>query len=105
MLTIGLQGYAQLYVQKFLSYIVNLLFPYLLLLALVTSFLFPNTWWYLHLQLHHSIISRIADWEGIKKSRSVREFDNYATRLVAKFEVKFASHSPYPLFNVSHLSF
>jgi len=56
-------------------------------------------------QLHHSIISRIADWEGIKKSRSVREFDNYATRLVAKFEVKFASHSPYPLFNVSHLSF
>ncbi|WZZ20710.1 phospholipase ABHD3 [Brassica napus] len=37
-------------------------------------------------QLHHSIISRIADWEGIKKSRSVREFDNYATRLVAKFE-------------------
>ncbi|KFK26628.1 hypothetical protein AALP_AA8G273400 [Arabis alpina] len=37
-------------------------------------------------QLHHSIISRIADWEGIKKSRSVREFDNYATRLVGKFE-------------------
>ncbi|KAG2298901.1 hypothetical protein Bca52824_035373 [Brassica carinata] len=37
-------------------------------------------------QLHHSVISRIADWEGIKKSRSVREFDNYATRLVAKFE-------------------
>ncbi|CAE5967905.1 unnamed protein product [Arabidopsis arenosa] len=35
---------------------------------------------------HHSIISRIADWEGIKKSRSVREFDNYATRLVAKFD-------------------
>ncbi|CAE5967912.1 unnamed protein product [Arabidopsis arenosa] len=37
---------------------------------------------------HHSIISRIADWEGIKKSRSVREFDNYATRLVAKFDGK-----------------
>lgn len=37
-------------------------------------------------QLHQSVISRIADWEGIKMSRSVREFDNYATRLVAKFE-------------------
>ncbi|CAA7051706.1 unnamed protein product [Microthlaspi erraticum] len=37
-------------------------------------------------QLHHSVISRLADWDGIKKSRSVREFDNYATRLVGKFE-------------------
>ncbi|CAA7051707.1 unnamed protein product [Microthlaspi erraticum] len=37
-------------------------------------------------QLHQSVISRLADWDGIKKSRSVREFDNYATRLIGKFE-------------------
>ncbi|XP_010521047.1 PREDICTED: phospholipase ABHD3 [Tarenaya hassleriana] len=37
-------------------------------------------------QLHQTVISRLADWEGIKKSMSVREFDNYATRLVGKFE-------------------
>ncbi|RVW75896.1 Embryogenesis-associated protein EMB8 [Vitis vinifera] len=35
---------------------------------------------------HQPILSRLADWEGIKKSRSVRDFDNYATRLVGKYE-------------------
>nr|XP_027113220.1 phospholipase ABHD3 [Coffea arabica] len=37
-------------------------------------------------QLHQSVLSRLADWEGITKSRSVRDFDNYATRLVGKYE-------------------
>ncbi|KAL3515704.1 hypothetical protein ACH5RR_022606 [Cinchona calisaya] len=37
-------------------------------------------------QLHQSIFSRLADWEGITKSRSVRDFDNYATCIVGKFE-------------------
>ncbi|KAK1258465.1 Embryogenesis-associated protein EMB8 [Acorus gramineus] len=37
-------------------------------------------------QIHQTVYSRLADWEGIKKSRSVRDFDNYATCLVEKFE-------------------
>ncbi|KAF8404207.1 hypothetical protein HHK36_009090 [Tetracentron sinense] len=37
-------------------------------------------------QLHQPVFSRLADWEGIKKSRSVRDFDNYATCLVGKYE-------------------
>ncbi|CAK7357111.1 unnamed protein product [Dovyalis caffra] len=58
-------------------------------------------------QLHESILSRLIDWDGVKKehkdkpnlkldpntllpqrakSRSVRDFDNYATRVLGKFE-------------------
>ncbi|XWS55309.1 hypothetical protein CRYUN_Cryun10bG0164000 [Craigia yunnanensis] len=37
-------------------------------------------------QLHQSILSRLADWEGIEKSSSVRDFDNHATRVLGKFE-------------------
>lgn len=37
-------------------------------------------------QLHQPRYMRLADWEGIRKSRSIRDFDNYATRLVGKFE-------------------
>ncbi|XP_007041252.2 PREDICTED: embryogenesis-associated protein EMB8 [Theobroma cacao] len=37
-------------------------------------------------QLHQSILSRLADWESIKKSNSVRDFDNHATRVLGKFE-------------------
>ncbi|KAJ4701166.1 embryogenesis-associated protein EMB8 [Melia azedarach] len=37
-------------------------------------------------QLHEPRYSRLANWEGIKKSRSIRDFDNYATCLVGKFE-------------------
>ncbi|XP_058218068.1 embryogenesis-associated protein EMB8 isoform X6 [Rhododendron vialii] len=37
-------------------------------------------------QLHQPHYSRLADWEGIRKSRSIRDFDNYATCLVGKFE-------------------
>uniref|UniRef100_A0A7N0REQ7 AB hydrolase-1 domain-containing protein n=1 Tax=Kalanchoe fedtschenkoi TaxID=63787 RepID=A0A7N0REQ7_KALFE len=37
-------------------------------------------------QLHQPQYSRLADWEGIKKSRSIRDFDNYATCIVGKFE-------------------
>lgn len=37
-------------------------------------------------QLHQPQYSRLANWEGIEKSRSIRDFDNYATCLVGKFE-------------------
>ncbi|KAG7944026.1 hypothetical protein I3843_15G076600 [Carya illinoinensis] len=37
-------------------------------------------------QLHQPRYSRLANWEGIKKSRSIRDFDNHATCLVGKFE-------------------
>ncbi|KAH1072520.1 hypothetical protein J1N35_024848 [Gossypium stocksii] len=37
-------------------------------------------------KLHQSILSRLADWEGITKSRSVRDFDKHATRILGKFE-------------------
>ncbi|KAL6209431.1 hypothetical protein ACLB2K_020373 [Fragaria x ananassa] len=37
-------------------------------------------------QGHQPIYSRLANWEGIKKSRSIRDFDHHATRLVGKFE-------------------
>ncbi|XVE67467.1 hypothetical protein DITRI_Ditri08aG0163600 [Diplodiscus trichospermus] len=37
-------------------------------------------------QLHQSILSRLADWESILKSSSVRDFDNHATRVLGKFE-------------------
>ncbi|KAM4123356.1 hypothetical protein ACB094_01G153100 [Castanea mollissima] len=37
-------------------------------------------------QLHQPLYSRLANWEGIKKSRSIRDFDCHATCLVGKFE-------------------
>ncbi|XP_065848275.1 embryogenesis-associated protein EMB8 isoform X2 [Euphorbia lathyris] len=37
-------------------------------------------------KLHEPQYSRLANWEGIKNSRSIRDFDNYATCLVGKFE-------------------
>ncbi|OWM67483.1 phospholipase ABHD3-like isoform X2 [Punica granatum] len=37
-------------------------------------------------QLHQPHFSRLANWDGIKKSRSIRDFDSYATCLVGKFE-------------------
>ncbi|XP_022727343.1 phospholipase ABHD3-like isoform X2 [Durio zibethinus] len=37
-------------------------------------------------QLHQSILSHLADWDSIEKSRSVRDFDNHATRILGKFE-------------------
>ncbi|XAR56312.1 Alcohol O-acetyltransferase [Bertholletia excelsa] len=37
-------------------------------------------------QLHQPIISRLADWNGIAMARSVREFDNFATRVLGKYE-------------------
>ncbi|XP_021300122.1 embryogenesis-associated protein EMB8 isoform X2 [Herrania umbratica] len=37
-------------------------------------------------KLHEPRYSRLANWEGIKKSRSIRDFDNFATCLVGKFE-------------------
>ncbi|KAF3774909.1 Embryogenesis-associated protein [Nymphaea thermarum] len=35
---------------------------------------------------HQPILSRLVDWDCIRKSRSVRDFDNYVTCLVGKFE-------------------
>ncbi|KAK4776729.1 hypothetical protein SAY86_005417 [Trapa natans] len=37
-------------------------------------------------KLHQTIMSRLANWDGIVKSRSVREFDNHATRILGKYE-------------------
>ncbi|WCJ44112.1 alpha/beta-Hydrolases superfamily protein [Euphorbia peplus] len=37
-------------------------------------------------KLHEPQYSRLANWEGIKNSRSIRDFDNHATCLVGKFE-------------------
>ncbi|XP_022966858.1 embryogenesis-associated protein EMB8-like [Cucurbita maxima] len=50
--------------------------------------------------LHQSNLSRLTEWESIKKSRSVRDFDNYATRILANFETvdayyRHASSSTY----------
>ncbi|KAK7343829.1 hypothetical protein VNO77_12877 [Canavalia gladiata] len=40
----------------------------------------------LGLQEHQSHFSRNANWEGIEKSFSVRDFDDHATRVVGKYE-------------------
>ncbi|KAL6269539.1 hypothetical protein ACE6H2_026450 [Prunus campanulata] len=37
-------------------------------------------------QLHQPRFLRLANWEGIKKSRSIRDFDQHATCIVGKFE-------------------
>lgn len=37
-------------------------------------------------KLHEPRYSRLANWDGIRKSRSLRDFDNFATCLVGKFE-------------------
>ncbi|BAT94428.1 hypothetical protein VIGAN_08103200 [Vigna angularis var. angularis] len=38
-------------------------------------------------KLHQSHFSRNANWEGMEKSVSVRDFDDHATRVVGKYEV------------------
>ncbi|XP_057973699.1 embryogenesis-associated protein EMB8-like isoform X2 [Malania oleifera] len=35
---------------------------------------------------HQPVFSRLADWEGIRKSRSLRDFDRYATCPIGKFK-------------------
>ncbi|XP_055816328.1 embryogenesis-associated protein EMB8 isoform X3 [Solanum dulcamara] len=37
-------------------------------------------------KLHQTVMSRLADWEGIVKARSVRDFDHYSTRVLADLE-------------------
>uniref|UniRef100_A0A0D9V8C6 AB hydrolase-1 domain-containing protein n=1 Tax=Leersia perrieri TaxID=77586 RepID=A0A0D9V8C6_9ORYZ len=37
-------------------------------------------------KLHQPVLARLANWEGIKKSRSIRDFDHHATCIVAKYE-------------------
>uniref|UniRef100_A0ACD5XB78 Uncharacterized protein n=1 Tax=Avena sativa TaxID=4498 RepID=A0ACD5XB78_AVESA len=37
-------------------------------------------------KLHQPILARLANWEGIKKSSSIRDFDRHATCIVAKYE-------------------
>ncbi|GMP79187.1 hypothetical protein CsSME_00034834 [Camellia sinensis var. sinensis] len=65
-------------------------------------------------QLHQPQYTRLADWDGIKKSRSIRDFDNYATCLVGKFETvdtyyrrcsssSFVGHVSVPLLCISAL--
>ncbi|KAJ3677880.1 hypothetical protein LUZ60_001683 [Juncus effusus] len=65
-------------------------------------------------ELHQTVLSRLANWEGISKSRTVRDFDNHATRHVAKYEtvdtyyrknssVSYVEHVSIPLLCVSAL--
>ncbi|XP_039049087.1 embryogenesis-associated protein EMB8-like [Hibiscus syriacus] len=65
-------------------------------------------------QMHRSILSRLADWERIKKSSSVRDFDNHATRVLGKFEtvdtfyrrsssINYVEHVSVPLLCISAL--
>ncbi|KAF7820058.1 embryogenesis-associated protein EMB8 [Senna tora] len=37
-------------------------------------------------KLHQPHYARLANWEGIEKSLSIRDFDDHATRIVGKFE-------------------
>ncbi|OIV91391.1 hypothetical protein TanjilG_02009 [Lupinus angustifolius] len=37
-------------------------------------------------KLHQPLFTRLANWEGIEKSLSIRDFDNHATRIVGKYE-------------------
>ncbi|KAL6840129.1 hypothetical protein ACP4OV_029939 [Aristida adscensionis] len=37
-------------------------------------------------KLHQPVLARLANWEGIRKSRSIREFDHHATCIVARYE-------------------
>ncbi|KAL1549649.1 embryogenesis-associated protein EMB8-like [Salvia divinorum] len=37
-------------------------------------------------QMHEAVLSRISNWEGIQKSRSVRDFDDSATRVLGNYE-------------------
>ncbi|KAK7343828.1 hypothetical protein VNO77_12876 [Canavalia gladiata] len=37
-------------------------------------------------KLHQPHFSRLANWEGIEKSLSIRDFDDHATRIVGKYE-------------------
>ncbi|KAI4346592.1 hypothetical protein L6164_007475 [Bauhinia variegata] len=37
-------------------------------------------------QLHHLRLSRLVNWEAIAKSRSTRDFDNHATRIIGKYK-------------------
>ncbi|KAE8659045.1 embryoproteinsis-associated protein EMB8-like isoform X2 [Hibiscus syriacus] len=51
-------------------------------------------------KMHEPRYSRLANWEGIKKSRSIRDFDNFATCIVGEFETvdtyyRSSSSSPY----------
>lgn len=65
-------------------------------------------------QLHQAHYSRLANWDGIKKSRSIRDFDNHATCLVGKFETadsyyrlcsstSYVEHVSVPLLCISSL--
>ncbi|KAL3843673.1 hypothetical protein ACJIZ3_001076 [Penstemon smallii] len=36
--------------------------------------------------MHEAVLSRLSNWEGVKKSRWVREFDDCATRILGNFE-------------------
>ncbi|RAL44270.1 hypothetical protein DM860_015630 [Cuscuta australis] len=50
--------------------------------------------------MHEPHLSRLANWDGIVKSRTIRDFDTHATCLVGKFETvdsyyRHSSSSPY----------
>jgi hypothetical protein len=38
-------------------------------------------------KMHQSVLARIADWDLLSKSKTVRDFDQYCTRHTGKYEV------------------
>ncbi|KAK9077067.1 hypothetical protein SSX86_005402 [Deinandra increscens subsp. villosa] len=43
-------------------------------------------------KLHQETYTRLSDWEGIEKSRSIRDFNNYSARIAGNFETIDAFH-------------
>ncbi|GJR33307.1 embryogenesis-associated protein EMB8-like protein [Tanacetum coccineum] len=43
-------------------------------------------------KLHQETYARLSDWEGIEKSRSIRDFNNYSARIAGNFETIDAFH-------------
>ncbi|XP_071736855.1 embryogenesis-associated protein EMB8-like [Rutidosis leptorrhynchoides] len=43
-------------------------------------------------KLHQEAYARLSDWEGIEKSRSIRDFNNYSARIAGNFETIDAFH-------------
>ncbi|KAG8499478.1 hypothetical protein CXB51_005949 [Gossypium anomalum] len=108
-LTIGLQGYAKLGgIQSEVSGIVYLVTGFCSIsftLWSLTVPIIPVSGFFVGRMGHEPLYSRLANWEGIKKSRSIRDFDNFATCLVGKFETvdtyyRRSTSTPYVL-NVS----
>ncbi|XP_024961531.1 embryogenesis-associated protein EMB8-like [Cynara cardunculus var. scolymus] len=43
-------------------------------------------------KLHQEVYARLSDWEGIEKSRTIRDFNNYSARIAGNFDSIDAFH-------------